>query len=104
MESPYWTPHHLIEIITGEAFGGGGTVPLEEYGEAPARIALVQDTELGVFAEIHCKCGAGEGALTRLPVVDVLANAEAREWLHSREACRWLNVTLSVVARGLLSW
>jgi hypothetical protein len=104
LASPYWTPGHLIEILTGQVYVGATRVPLEELGEAPARFVLVQDAEQGVFAEIHCKCGEGEDALTRLLVVDVLANAGAQDWVRSRRTSRWLEVTLSIVTEGLLSW
>jgi hypothetical protein len=104
LDSPYWTPGHLIEVITGGIYGGASALPLGDYGDAPACIVLVQDAVQGIFAEILCKCAEGEDTLTRLLVVDVLANTEARDWLCARRHPRWLELTLSVVTGGLLNW
>ncbi len=79
-------------------------LPLEDFAEALARFVLVQDAERGVFAEIHCLCGEEGGALTALPVVDVLTHPGVRAWLFAQREARWQEMTRFIVSWGLLGF
>ena len=104
LASPYWTPGQLIETLTEPADGVCPELPLEDFAEAPARFVLVQDAERGVFAEIHCLCGEEGGALTALPVVDVLTHPGVRAWLLAQREARWQEMTRFIVSWGLLGF
>lgn len=104
LASPFWTPARLIEALTEPADGVCLEMPLEDFAEAPARFVLVQDAGRGVFAEIHCLCGAEVGALTILPVLDVLTHPEVRAWMLAQREARWQEMARSIVSWGLLSF
>ena len=104
LSSPYWSPGQLIEVLTEPADGVCPELPLEEFAEASARFVLVQDAEQGVFGEIHCLCGEEGGALTALPVVDVLTHPGVRAWLLAQREARWQEMTRFIVSWGLLGF
>lgn len=97
-------PGQLIEALTEPDDGALPELPLEAFAFASARFVLVQDAERGNFAEIHCLCGEGEGALPELPVVDVLTHAGVRAWLLAQREARWQEMTRSIVSWGLLGF